>query len=150
MRWRQAGTLSAMPCGVSRPVVEWLIRKLDPQPGGTVLELAAGSGETGLLATKLVGETGRLIGTDFAPGMVAAARERAHEMGIANVDFRVLDAERIDPARDQRLGAAANWASAAPASARRRSGSSPSVRSSHTTSGSSTAAATWRMAHVPA
>ncbi len=33
----------------SRPVSEWMIRRLDLQPGETVLELAAGLGDTGLV-----------------------------------------------------------------------------------------------------
>ena len=32
----------------SRPVSEWIVRRLDPQPGDTVLELAAGLADTGL------------------------------------------------------------------------------------------------------
>src|SRR3712207_7513345 len=81
---------------VSRPVSEWMIKKLDPQLGDTVLELAAGLGDTGLMAVPLVSESGRVIITDFAPEMVAAARRRAGEMGMQNVEVRVLDAERMD------------------------------------------------------
>ena len=81
---------------VSRPVSEWLVRRLDPQPGDTVLELAAGPGDTGLLAARMVGESGRVIITDFAPGMIAAARRRAEEVGAKNAEVRVLDAERMD------------------------------------------------------
>src|ERR671913_99983 len=55
----------------SRPVSEWMIRRLDPQPGDTVLELAAGLADTGLMAARLVSETGRVIITDFAPEMVS-------------------------------------------------------------------------------
>ena len=62
---------------ISRPVSEWMIRKLDPQPGDTVLELAAGLADTGFKAARTVGETGRVIITDFAPEMVTAARRRA-------------------------------------------------------------------------
>ena len=80
---------------VSRPVSEWMIRRLDPQPGDTVLELAAGLGDTGLMAARLVGESGRVIITDFAPEMVAAARRRAEEMGVENAEFRRLDAEQM-------------------------------------------------------
>jgi hypothetical protein len=46
---------------VSRPVSEWMARRLAPQPGDTVLELAAGLDDTGLMAARLVGETGRVI-----------------------------------------------------------------------------------------
>jgi ubiquinone/menaquinone biosynthesis C-methylase UbiE len=80
----------------SRPVGEWMIRKLDPQPADTVLELAAALADTGFMAAPLVGETGRVIVTDFAPEMVSAARRRAKEVGVKNAQFRVLDAERMD------------------------------------------------------
>ena len=39
---------------------------------------------------------GRLITTDFSPAMLAAARRRGAELGVANVDYRVMDAERIE------------------------------------------------------
>jgi SAM-dependent methyltransferase len=80
----------------SQQVGEWLVRQLDPQPGDTVLELAAGVGDTGFVAARLIGAEGRLISTDFAPEMVAAARRRAAEQGIANATFQVLDAEQMD------------------------------------------------------
>ena len=36
----------------SRPVGEWMVRRLDPQPGDTVLELAAGLADTGLMVAE--------------------------------------------------------------------------------------------------
>jgi SAM-dependent methyltransferase len=80
----------------STPVREWLLRELAPQPGDTVLELAAGPGDTGFAAATLIGEDGRLISTDFSPEMVEVGRRRAAELGLANVEHRVLDAERIE------------------------------------------------------
>lgn len=94
----------------SRPVSEWMIRRLDPQPGDTVLELAAGLGDTGLTAARLVGEAGRVIVTDFAPEMVAAACRRAQELGVQNAEFRVLDAERMDLETDSVDGVLCRWA----------------------------------------
>ena len=61
-----------------------------------MLELAAGVGDTGFEAAAIVGETGRLITTDFSPAMLEAARRRGAELGVANVDYRVMDAERIE------------------------------------------------------
>ena len=46
-----------------RPVSEWLVDHVDPRPGQTILELAAGPGETGFLAAERVGADGRLIST---------------------------------------------------------------------------------------
>jgi SAM-dependent methyltransferase len=85
---------------VCTPVREWMLRELRLQRGDTVLELAAGVGETGFEATAIVGETGRLITTDFSPAMLEAARRRGAELGVANVDYRVMDAERIELADD--------------------------------------------------
>jgi SAM-dependent methyltransferase len=78
------------------PLRSWLIRKLAPQPGQTVLELGAGTGETGFEAAALLGEDGRLVSTDFSPEMVEVARRRGSELGLGNVDYRVIDAERIE------------------------------------------------------
>ena len=81
-------------------VNDWLVNAIDPAPGHTVLELAAGTGETGFLAATRVGESGRLISSDFSPEMVSAAERRAKDLGITNADFRVLDAEDLDLADD--------------------------------------------------
>jgi SAM-dependent methyltransferase len=78
------------------PVREWMIRELAPRPGDTVLELAAGVGDTGFEAAAIIGERGRLISTDFSPEMVEVARRRGAGLGLQNVDYRVIDAERIE------------------------------------------------------
>jgi SAM-dependent methyltransferase len=82
--------------GVAAPVREWMLRELRPQPGDTVLELAAGTGDTGFEAAALLGERGRLISSDFSPAMLEAARRRGSELGIENVEYRQIDAERIE------------------------------------------------------
>jgi SAM-dependent methyltransferase len=94
----------------SRPVSEWMVRRLDPKPGDTVLELAAGLADTGLMAARLVGESGRVIVTDFTSEMVAAARRRAEELCVQNAEFRVLDAERMDLGTDSVDGVLCRWA----------------------------------------
>ncbi|MGH3133264.1 MAG: class I SAM-dependent methyltransferase, partial [Gaiellaceae bacterium] len=78
------------------PIREWLIRELAPQRGDTILELSAGVGDTGFEAAAIVGERGRLISTDFASDMVEAARRRSEELGLANVEHRVMDAEHVE------------------------------------------------------
>jgi SAM-dependent methyltransferase len=78
------------------PVREWLIAELAPRPGDTVLELAAGPGDTGFAAAVLLGDRGRLISTDFSGEMVEVARRRGDELGLVNVDYRVIDAEQIE------------------------------------------------------
>jgi SAM-dependent methyltransferase len=78
------------------PVSEWLIDAVAPQPGERVLELAAGMGETGMLAAELVAPLGGVIVSDQAEAMLAGARARAEQLGLSNVEFQVLNAEWID------------------------------------------------------
>lgn len=80
---------------VTRPVSEWMVQALDPQPGDTLLELAAGPGGTGFAAAPILGERGRLISSDFSEAMVEVARRRSAELGLVNVEHRVIDAEEI-------------------------------------------------------
>ncbi|MGH2935744.1 MAG: class I SAM-dependent methyltransferase [Gaiellaceae bacterium] len=78
------------------PVREWLVGALGPQPGETVLELAAGAGDVGFAAAARIGDGGRLISTDVSPAMLDVARRRGAALGLGNVDYRVMDAERIE------------------------------------------------------
>jgi SAM-dependent methyltransferase len=82
--------------GALGPVGDRLVERLDPQPGQTVLELAAGVGHVGFKAAERLGPEGRLISTDFAPLMVERARAYGEELGIDGVEYRVLDAESMD------------------------------------------------------
>jgi ubiquinone/menaquinone biosynthesis C-methylase UbiE len=93
----------------SRVVGEWLVDALDPEPGETILELAAGVGDTGLAAAARVGPSGRLISTDFSGPMVDAARRRADELDVSNVEFRTMDAERMDLADASVDGVLCRW-----------------------------------------
>lgn len=72
----------------------WLVEKADPQPGQTILDIAAGTGDLGFHVAERVGDDGRVISTDFAPEMVDVARRGAEARGLTNVEHRVLDAER--------------------------------------------------------
>jgi ubiquinone/menaquinone biosynthesis C-methylase UbiE len=93
----------------SRPVGEWLVDALDPQPGETIVELAAGVGDTGIAAAQRLGPSGRLISTDFSAQMVDAARRRAEELGAPNAEFRTMDAERMDLADGSIDGVLCRW-----------------------------------------
>jgi SAM-dependent methyltransferase len=77
-------------------VSRWMLDAARLQPGHTVLELAAGTGELGLMAAELVAPGGRAIITDGAEAMVELARERTKEVGAANVEVRAMEAEWID------------------------------------------------------
>jgi ubiquinone/menaquinone biosynthesis C-methylase UbiE len=93
----------------SKPVGEWMVEKLSPSKGQTLLELAAGVGDTGFVAAELVGDEGRLISTDFSPAMVDGARRRADELGITNAEFYVMDAEKMDLETESVDGVLCRW-----------------------------------------
>jgi SAM-dependent methyltransferase len=86
-----------------------MVDRLDPRPGETILELAAGIGDTGFAAAARLGPDGRLISSDVAPEMVAAAEARARELGLANVEHRVLDLESLDLPDASVDGALCRW-----------------------------------------
>lgn len=94
---------------MSHEVGERLVEALDPQPGETILELACGPGDTGFAAAARLGAGGKLISTDFAEGMVAAARRRSAELGLTNVEHRVVDGQAIDLADASVDGVLCRW-----------------------------------------
>ena len=98
--WEEAASAwvrrQAMMRELAAPVSHWMLDAISPQPGQRVLELAAGVGETALLAAELVAPMGGVVISDQAEAMLAGARERTAELGLSNVEFQVLNAEWID------------------------------------------------------
>ena len=112
-RWARAapawGAHRAVVQDAGRPVSDWLVDAIEPQPGHRVLELAAGPGDTGFLAAELIQPGGTLISSDGVEEMVEHARARAAELGISNVEFRTIDAEWIDLPTASVDGVLARW-----------------------------------------
>lgn len=65
------------------------------QPGEVVLDLGSGAGFDAFLATRRVGPTGRVIGVDMTPEMIARATALAAEHGYSQVEFRLGDIEAL-------------------------------------------------------
>jgi SAM-dependent methyltransferase len=95
--------------GITGAINEWILDRVDPQPGQTILDVAAGTGDLGFGAATRVGEEGGVICSDFAPEMVEAARRNGAARGIDNVEFRVLDAENMDLPDDSVDGVVSRW-----------------------------------------
>jgi SAM-dependent methyltransferase len=81
--------------GVTGAINEWLAGQVDPQPGESILDVAAGTGDLGFIAAGRVGADGKVLCTDFSPEMLEAARRNGERRGLSNVEYRVLDAERM-------------------------------------------------------
>jgi len=67
----------------------------DVKGGEVVLDIGSGAGIDCLIAASRVGPTGRVIGLDMTPAMIAKARENARQAGITNVEFRLGEAEAM-------------------------------------------------------
>lgn len=64
-------------------------------PGEVVLDIGSGGGIDAFLAARRVGADGRVIGLDMTPAMIERARRTAEEAGLANVEFRLGQAEAM-------------------------------------------------------
>ncbi|GIK38967.1 MAG: hypothetical protein BroJett011_28000 [Chloroflexota bacterium] len=65
------------------------------KPGERVVDVGSGAGIDSLIAAKMVGPTGRVIGVDMTPAMLNKARRAAAEAGLTNVEFREGYAEAL-------------------------------------------------------
>jgi arsenite methyltransferase len=63
--------------------------------GDVVLDIGSGAGMDALLAARLVGPSGMVIGLDMTPEMIAKATQNAEQAGATNVEFRLGDAEQM-------------------------------------------------------
>ena len=57
------------------------------KPGEYILDVGSGAGLDSLIAARMVGNEGKVIGIDMTPEMVAKARQNADQMAIHNVEF---------------------------------------------------------------
>lgn len=79
----------------AQPVSDRLVELAGIQQGHHVLDVATGIGEPAVTAARKVGPTGKVTAIDLSPAMLAIARERAKENGLANIEFREADAESL-------------------------------------------------------
>jgi SAM-dependent methyltransferase len=63
--------------------------------GEHVVDCGSGAGVDALIAARLVGPAGHVVGVDMTPEMLAKARASAAEAGLRNVEFREGFLERL-------------------------------------------------------
>jgi arsenite methyltransferase len=77
-------------CGVGNPF------SLGPlYPGDAVLDIGCGGGVDALVAGRLVGAGGRVVGIDVTPAMIDKARANQARLGFGQVSFQVAEAEAL-------------------------------------------------------
>jgi ubiquinone/menaquinone biosynthesis C-methylase UbiE len=67
----------------------------DMGEGMTVLDLGSGAGIDVFLASRQVGQAGRVIGVDMTQEMITRAEANRKKLGISNVEFRLGEIEHL-------------------------------------------------------
>lgn len=83
-----SGANMSLGCGNPTAIAQLL-------PGDVVLDLGSGGGFDCFLASRKVGDQGRVIGVDMTPEMVSKARLNAIKGGYTNVEFRLGEIEHL-------------------------------------------------------
>src|ERR1700678_4009532 len=72
-------------------LTEEVFRRAGLRQGMQVLDIGCGVGDVSLLAARMVGSDGRVLGIDKALSSVEAARRRIAALGVRNVHFEERD-----------------------------------------------------------
>jgi len=75
------------------PIADALLATARIRSGDAVLDIGCGCGATTLRAANAAGHAGSAVGIDLSEPMLAVARRRARQQGVANVRFTRADAQ---------------------------------------------------------
>jgi ubiquinone/menaquinone biosynthesis C-methylase UbiE len=76
---------------IFNPFTERLFRDAGIGPGQRILDIGSGVGDVAMLAAKMVGATGEVVGVERDVSTLAKARSRVAEARLPNVSFMELD-----------------------------------------------------------
>lgn len=91
---RMLGYADAWLAGIPEGAIESFAGTGNPfrlgalRPGERVADIGCGAGIDSLIAARMVGVGGAVIGVDMTPAMLAKARRNAIEAGVTNAEFR--------------------------------------------------------------
>jgi ubiquinone/menaquinone biosynthesis C-methylase UbiE len=77
------------------PYTERFFRSAGIGQGQRVLDIGSGVGDVAMLAAKLVGPSGEVVGVERDPRSIARARARVAEAGLHNVAFTQSDVSQV-------------------------------------------------------
>jgi ubiquinone/menaquinone biosynthesis C-methylase UbiE len=81
------------------PMTEQFFREAGIGRGQRVLDLGSGVGDVTMLAARLVGPSGKVVGIERDARSIARARSRASHAGLENVSFMQCDALQVEDGR---------------------------------------------------
>jgi ubiquinone/menaquinone biosynthesis methyltransferase len=82
-----------------------MVRRISQDPGSLLLDAASGTGDIALrVAARAGANAKRVIASDVCPAMLAIAKRKAAQRHLS-VDFRVLDAHRLNEIADESVDA---------------------------------------------
>lgn len=88
-------TLRAARQQVYGAATDMMLDLAEVHAGSRVLDVAAGTGESTLIAARRVGPMGHVLAADVSASMLTVAAESAHKEGLTNVETRVMNAENL-------------------------------------------------------
>jgi ubiquinone/menaquinone biosynthesis C-methylase UbiE len=80
--------------GFTQRCAKRLLELANLKTGETVLDVATGTGLVATVAAQIVGTTGKVVGVDFSPEMLAQAKQKA--TGMSQLEFQESDAEKLN------------------------------------------------------
>lgn len=92
-RWSRVYDVNPV-LGLVRPLRRRAVAAMGLAPGDTVVDMGTGTGANLAFLREAVGPTGRVVGVDVSPGMLAAARARVERAGWDNVALVEGDVRR--------------------------------------------------------
>ena len=78
------------------PLTELMLDLAGVTVGSQVLDLGAGTGDQTMLAARRAGPGGMVLATDISASMLALTQQAARAADLANVQTRVMDAQRLE------------------------------------------------------
>jgi len=96
----------SLQASILNPLSDQLLRRAGISAGLRVLDIGCGVGELSMVAARLVGRRGSVIGIDIDEGALTMAAARAREQGLDQIDFALSDigAYRTDASYDAVIG----------------------------------------------
>jgi len=73
-----------------------IVAELKPKPGQKVLDVATGTGAVATGCAQAIAPGGRVLAIDLSEAMLEKARQKAIHLGLTNIEFFNMDADRLD------------------------------------------------------